>query len=91
MMRYDAAKRSAFVAYLLWFFLGTFGAHRFYLGRAGSGLAMLAIFALSWLLTFVLIGYAGLLLIGIWWVVDAFLIPGMTASYNTRLVDRIRA
>jgi TM2 domain-containing membrane protein YozV len=91
MMRYDAAKRSAVIAYLLWFLLGTFVAHRFDLGRVGSGLAMLAIFALSWLLTFVLIGYAGLLLIGIWWVVDAFLIPGMTASYNTRLVDRIRA
>ncbi len=90
MMRYDAAKRSVLIAYLLWFFLGTFGVHRFYLGRLGSGLLMLAIFGLSWVLTFVLIGYAGLLLIGLWWLVDAFLIPGMTASYNTRVVERLR-
>jgi TM2 domain-containing membrane protein YozV len=90
MMRYDAAKRSVLIAYLLWFLLGTFGVHRLYLGRVGSGLLMLAIFGLSWVLTFVLIGYAGLLLIGLWWVVDAFLIPGMTASYNTRVIERIR-
>jgi TM2 domain-containing membrane protein YozV len=89
MMRYDAAKRSALIAYLLWFFLGYLGAHRFYLGRFGSGLLMLLLFGLSWALTFLLIGYAGLLVIGIWWLVDAFLIPGMTSSYNTRVIERI--
>lgn len=90
MMRYDAAKRSVLVAYLLWFFLGYFGVHRFYLGRVGSGLAMLALFGLSWALTFLLVGYAGLLLIGLWWLIDLLLIPGMTARYNQRVIEGIR-
>lgn len=30
------------IAYLLWLFLGGLGAHRFFLGRTGSGLTMLA-------------------------------------------------
>lgn len=89
-MRYDAAKRSILIAYLLWFFLGYFGVHRFYLGRVASGLAMLALFGLSWALTFLLVGYAGLLLIGLWWLVDLLLIPGMAASYNRRVIEGIR-
>ena len=47
LMRYDAAKRSALLAYLLWFFLGWFGLHRFYLGRIGSGPALLGLLGLS--------------------------------------------
>jgi TM2 domain-containing membrane protein YozV len=43
MMRYDANKKSIGVSYLLWFFLGGFGAHRFYNGRIGGGIAQLAL------------------------------------------------
>ena len=35
--------RNKFVAALLAFFFGLFGAHRFYLGRTGSGIAMLVL------------------------------------------------
>lgn len=86
LMQYDANKRSALVAYLLWFFLGTFGAHRFYAGRVASGVVQLLVTLVSMLLTFVLIGYAGLFLIGLWVLVDALLIPGMIRSYNNRLI-----
>jgi TM2 domain-containing membrane protein YozV len=37
----EAAGRDKFVAALLAFFFGTLGVHRFYLGRIGSGIAML--------------------------------------------------
>ena len=47
LMRYDANKRSAVVAYLLWFFVGYFGAHRFYLNHTVSGVVMLLLFFLS--------------------------------------------
>ena len=57
----DLRKKSVAVTWLLWIFLGMFGAHRFYMGRIGTGVAM-----------FLTLG--GLL---IWELVDAFLIPGM--------------
>ena len=40
-IRYDADKKSKLVAYLLWFFLGAFGAHRFYAKRVLSGFIQL--------------------------------------------------
>lgn len=47
------------IAWLLWFFLGLLGAHRFYFGKIGTGILMI-------LLTFCFgIGT-------IWWIIDAF-------------------
>ena len=60
-------KPSAGAAYLLCLFLGPIGAHRFYLGRTGSGIAMLLIS-----LTII-----GLVITMIWALIDLFLIPGM--------------
>ena len=66
------SKKNVGVAYVLWFFLGGLGIHRLYLGRTGSGVAMLLItiflFLIAWPAIFV------------WWIVDAFLIPGMARS-----------
>lgn len=89
MMRYDAAKRSALLAYLLWFFLGWFGMHRFYLGRAGSGLLMLILLGISWITHFILIGFVGFAVLGLWWLIDALLIPGMTRAYNERVIAEL--
>jgi len=89
MMRYDANKRSALIAYLLWFFLGYLGVHRFYLQRPLSGVLMLLLTAVSWLLTVIVIGWLGLMLAGLWWLIDALLIPGMTQDYNNRLIARL--
>lgn len=89
MMRYDANRRSALLAYLLWFFLGLFGVHRMYLGRWGSGLAMLALHGISWLTWWILLGMVGFAILGLWWLIDALLIPGITRSYNNRLADSL--
>jgi len=85
MMAYDAQKKSTLIAYLLWWFLGYFGAHRFYLGHTGSAIAMLIITLISLAGTLILIGFVGLIAIGIWWLVDAFLIPGIIRDHNMRL------
>ena len=37
------AQKSTGVAYLLWFFVGGFGGHRFYLGKTGTAVAQLII------------------------------------------------
>lgn len=82
-------KKSTLVAYLLWFFLGGFGVHRFYLGKTGSGAIMLGLLILGLLTTVIYIGIAFLLALAIWMIVDAFLIPGMitenTAQQRLRL------
>ncbi len=58
--------KSKAVAYLLLFFLGLIGAHRFYLGKIGTGIL--------YLLT------AGVL--GIGWLVDLFTLGGQVDTYN---------
>ncbi|MFD2175088.1 TM2 domain-containing protein [Rhodobacter lacus] len=80
---------SALVAYLLWFFLGFFGVHRFYLGRWISGLLMLILFGIGSALTFLLVGYIPLALVGLWWALDALLIPGMIATDRAFLRMRL--
>ena len=83
LMSYDANKKSMGVAYLLWFFIGMFGAHRFYLGTVGLGLGILAL-TLVGLLFFPL-----LIAAGIWVLVDAFLIPGIIRGHNTKLAAEL--
>jgi TM2 domain-containing membrane protein YozV len=68
--------KSRLAAYLLWFFLGGFGAHRFYLGQKGVAFALLALgvlnLALSLLNPLLSVITSGALLI--WLLIDAFLI-----------------
>ena len=89
--QYDIEKKSLLVAYLLWGFLGYVGAPRFYLGRPLSGFILLALSAVVLLLTFVSFGFLSFLwvVVAIWWFIDALLIPGMAASSNSRIADRV--
>lgn len=65
--------KSPTVAYLLWFFLGGFGAHRFYMGRTGSAIGMVALFLGSMVGSGIMIGALGFLGLLAWWVADGFL------------------
>ncbi|MBN9047516.1 MAG: TM2 domain-containing protein [Rhizobiales bacterium] len=67
--------KSTGAAYLLWLFLWFVSAHRFYLGRPGTAILQI----LSY---FILIGF-------IWWLVDAFLIPGMIQSHKDEVRRRL--
>ncbi|HEX8395663.1 MAG TPA: TM2 domain-containing protein [Longimicrobium sp.] len=89
LMMYEAQKKSVGLAYLIWFFLGSIGGHRFYAGRTGSGLAMLILCCASFVLTFVVVGLLGFFVLGIWVLVDALLIPGMIRDHNMRLVGQL--
>lgn len=64
-------KRKA-IAYGLWLVLGLFGAHRIYLDRVWTGVAML-----------LTAGGAG-----VWWLMDAFLLPDMVSRYNVNQRSR---
>lgn len=82
-MMYDANRKSAGVSYLLCIFLGGFGAHRFYLGFTGSAVGQLLLGILGWVTLFVT-----WIPLGIWLIVDLFLIPGMVRDQNMKIVDR---
>jgi TM2 domain-containing membrane protein YozV len=43
-MTFQAQKKSTGAAYLLWFFLGGLGGHRFYLGQTGTAITQLILF-----------------------------------------------
>lgn len=84
-MLYDANKKSVGVTYLLWFFLGGLGGHRFYAGKTGSAILLLAITLIGVFLSAVGIGLFFLAITAIWVIIDAFLIPGWIRNKNTLL------
>jgi TM2 domain-containing membrane protein YozV len=81
LMLYEANKKTALVAYLLWFFLGWFGGHNFYLGRIGVAITQL-ILSLT---------VVGLVITIVWVLVDAFLIPGWVRQQNNLLAAQLGA
>jgi TM2 domain-containing membrane protein YozV len=81
MMLFEANKKTALIAYILWFFLGIFGAHNFYLNRKGAAIAQL-------ILSLIVVG----LIITVFWVlIDAFLIPGWIRRENNKLAVQLGA
>lgn len=67
-MEYDNQKKTPGIAYALWFFLGGLGGHRFYAGDIGYALGML--FTLGGL--------------GVWTLIDVFLIGKRIRKINTQ-------
>lgn len=65
------------IVYVVWFFLGSLGVHRFVTGRVFSGLMMLALNGLGWLTFWFGLGFLIWGVLGLWWLIDALLIPGM--------------
>lgn len=64
--------KSKTTAYLLWFFFGYLGLHRFYLGKVFSGAL--------YLLTFGFFGFG--------WFIDLFILGGQVDAYNALHMGR---
>lgn len=79
MMEYNEEKKNLAVTYVLWGFVGMFGAHRFYLGETGTAVAQL-------ILTLTVIGA---IVTFVWWIVDAVIIPGMVKDINSDILAEI--
>ena len=81
LMLFEANKKTALVAYLLWFFVGLFGGHNFYLKRTGVAVAQLILS----------ITVVGIVVTAFWVLVDAFLIPGWVRNQNNLLAIQLGA
>jgi len=89
LMMFEANKKSIVAAYVLWFFLGWAGGHRFYAGKIGSAVAQLLLFIFGIILSIILVGFLLLIPQGIWVLVDAFLIPGWIRNHNSLLAMQL--
>ncbi len=80
-------EKSMGTAYLLWFFLGGFSAHRFYLGFPVSGAIQAALLPISWAL--IMSGSLAAFLTmtggGLWILADVFVIPSLARTANERI------
>lgn len=72
------------IAYILLLLLGGFALHRFYLGYVGSAVTMLIMFWVGWLTSVFVVGFFLVGAVIVWWIVDLFLLPGMTRQANMR-------
>jgi len=77
--------KNILVAYLLWWFLGWAGIHRFYLGRVKTGLAQLLLVVIGWATFIFVIGYVLLVVWFIWWALDAYFTYIMVVEENEKL------
>lgn len=77
--------KNMLIAYLLWWFLGWAGVHRFYLARVKSGIAQLLLFVLGWATAIFVIGYALIIVWFIWWALDAYFTYKIVAEENAKL------
>ena len=77
--------KNIIVAYLLWWFLGWAGVHRFYLGRVKTGLAQLLLFIIGVVTSIFVIGYAFIVIWAIWWVADAYFTYKIVEEENKKL------
>ncbi|TBL70544.1 TM2 domain-containing protein [Paenibacillus thalictri] len=78
---FEKKKKSKPIAFVLWFFLGGLGIHRFYLGDIGYAIGLIVVLIISWLTFFILF----FLPIGIWLLVELFLISGRVDKINNNI------
>jgi TM2 domain-containing membrane protein YozV len=89
LMLFESSKKSTGIAYLLWFFTGGVGGHRFYMGRTQSAVIQLVLAILGWSTIWFGLGFIFLAPLGVWVLIDAFMIPGWIAEHNNKLMARL--
>ncbi len=86
---FENQKKSMVVAYLLWFFLGGLGGHRFYVGKPVSALMMTGLWVLGFITVWIFIGYFFFFIVYVWVFIDAFLLHGIINKINQKTERKI--
>ncbi len=81
---YENERKSTVIAFLLWFILGSWGAHNFYLDRDVQAWAQLALFVLGFFSS----GLTWLPLV-CWVLPEVFFLSGWVGRHNMRIMLRI--
>jgi len=85
----DISPKSRLAVTLLAFFLGEFGAHRFYLGKIGTAIVMLILGILGWATIWIFVGWIFLIPVGIWALIDfIFAVSGHMRDTEGRLIQK---
>lgn len=91
LMAYQANQKSAGVAYAFWFFLGTFGAHNFYMGSTGAAVVQLILGVLGWFTIWFGFGLLFWIPLGFWLLFDLFTLGGRASQHNATLMARLNS
>lgn len=84
----DISPKSRLATALFAFFLGEFGAHRFYVGKTGSAVAMLALTILGLATVWFFVGIAFFVAVGIWALIDfIFAVAGSMRDSQGKLIS----
>lgn len=81
--------KSTGVTYILWLLLGTIGAHKFYLNKAGMGILYIALGALGGLFWFFLLGWIFHIPLGMLLIIDLFTIPRQVRNANEKAAGEV--
>ena len=81
----DVKGKNIVIAYILWWFLGGLGVHRFYLGRIKTGVAQLLLLVIGIATSVFVVGYVFLIILFIWWALDAYFTYKMVSEENSKL------
>jgi len=89
----DISPKSRLATTLLAFFLGVFGAHRFYIGKTGTAIVMLLLGIAGWatigLFWWLFVGDLFLIAVGIWAFVDFIVaVVGRMKDKEGRLIQK---
>ena len=84
----EVSSKSRLATALLAWFLGTLGLHRFYIGKIGTGLAILILGVVGWATTWILgFGFIFITIAGIWVFIDFVLtVLGAMKDSQGRLI-----
>lgn len=84
---YVVQAKSTVLAYVLWFFLGTFGIHKFYLRQPIMGIIYIILFGLGTLTSGIVIGWFLLIPWGLLMFLDIFTMP-LRVNFLNGLANR---